>query len=219
LEVVKIAVGFGIDKIRLTGGEPLVRKGITDLITMISKIGGINDLALTTNGILLDQFARQLASAGLKRVNISLDTVNPEKYKYITRGGNIEHVLSGIESAKIAGLHPVKINAVLADSFSKNDRKDLEAFCLRNNLELRFIHPMNLGTGKFHSVEGGVGGRCNLCNRIRLTTNYLIKPCLFNGKGYDIRELGIVSALKMAVENKPLDGSINTVDEFYNIGG
>lgn len=219
VDVIRIGVDLGIDKIRLTGGEPLVRKGITDLVAMISDIEGIKDLAMTTNGVLLDQYARELASAGLKRINISLDTLDPEKYNYTTRGGVIENVFRGIASAKEAGLKPIKINCVLINSFTTSDRNNLEEFCQKHDLELRYIHQMNLEKGEFYPVEGGKGGQCNICNRIRLTANCMIKPCLFNGIGYNIRELGISHAIKMAVEHKPLNGTLNKVNEFYNIGG
>ena len=110
VEITKVAVSMGVDKVRITGGEPLVRKGIIDLIKMISAIAGINDLAMTTNGVLLNRFAKPLAEAGLNRVNISLDTMDPEKYHSITRLGKIEAVFRGIEAAQLAELNPIKIN-------------------------------------------------------------------------------------------------------------
>jgi GTP 3',8-cyclase len=219
VEVIRIAVELGINKVRLTGGEPLMRKGICDLVAMISDIGGIRDLAMTTNGVLLEQYAPDLARAGLNRINISLDTLDPEKFKYITRGGELDDVLRGIESARDAGLKPIKINSVLSDLLDMKDRSDLEEFCQNQGLGLRFIHQMNLETGKFYPVEGGRGGQCNKCNRLRLTSNGLVKPCLFDSMGYDIREIGIRRAIKMAVENKPLHGTLNMTGEFYNIGG
>ena len=109
-EVAKVAVSMGVDKIRITGGEPLVRKNIVELIRMISSLEGVKDFGLTTNGIYLTKYAQQLADAGLHRVNISLDTMNPEKYKQVTRLGDINQVFEGIKAAKKAGLHPVKIN-------------------------------------------------------------------------------------------------------------
>ena len=219
VEVIRIGVEHGIDKIRLTGGEPLMRKGICDLVAMISDIEGIRDLAMTTNGVLLEQYAPDLARAGLNRVNISLDTLNPEKYKYITRGGKLNDVLRGIVAAKDAGLKPVKINSVLSNILDKKDRNDLEKYCQNQGFGLRFIHQMNLDTGRFYPVEGGGGGQCNVCNRLRLTSNGLVKPCLFDSLGYDIREIGISKAIMMAVENKPLHGTLNRTSEFYNIGG
>jgi len=219
VQVIKEAVGLGINKIRLTGGEPLVRKGICDLVAMISAIEGIKDLAMTTNGILLDKYARSLASAGLKRVNISLDTLNPDGYKSLTRGGSIDDVLRGIEAAKEAGLKPVKINCVLGHSSGMGEREDMQEFCRKHDLELRFIRQMDLETGSFHPIEGSGGGKCSICNRIRLTANGLVKPCLFNDAGYNIRELGISKAIKMAVLNKPLNGTYSKANQFYNIGG
>jgi len=219
VEVIRIAVDLGIDKIRLTGGEPLVRKGIINLLAMISGIAGIRDLAMTTNGVLLGKYARQLASTGLKRVNISLDALDPEKYKYISGRSSVDQVLRGIDAAKAAGLYPIKINAVITSSLTPRDRENLEEFCRSKDLELRFIHQMNLETGTFYPVEGGKGGRCNSCNRIRLTASGLIKPCLFNGTGYNLRELGIKRAMKLAVDHKPLNGTVNRANAFYNIGG
>ncbi len=116
VEFTKIAVSKGIDKVRITGGEPLVRNGIVDLISMISGIKGIKDLSMTTNGVFLDKYADDLIEAGLQRVNISLDTVDPEKYKQITRVGNVQKVFDGIKAAKKAGLKPIKINCVIQNS-------------------------------------------------------------------------------------------------------
>ena len=104
--IVKQGADDGITKVRLTGGEPLVRKGIVDLVSQLSSIDEIKDLSMTTNGILLDQFAQQLADAGLDRVNISLDTLSAEKYKSITRGGDINKVYDGINAAKAADYFP-----------------------------------------------------------------------------------------------------------------
>src|SRR5450759_933453 len=106
----RVAVENGVTKVRITGGEPLVRKGVTALVRMISDIEGIEDLSMTTNGVLLNQFAVDLKNAGLQRVNISLDTIDPEKFKAITRTGDINDVFEGITAAKNAGLSPVKIN-------------------------------------------------------------------------------------------------------------
>ena len=116
IATVKYGVSKGINKVRLTGGEPLVRKGIVNLVQLISEIKGINDLAMTTNGVHLTQYAKELKQAGLMRVNISLDTLNPDKFKQITRIGNLNDVLLGIEAAKNAGLNPIKINCVIKQS-------------------------------------------------------------------------------------------------------
>ncbi len=219
VHVSKVAVNMGVDKIRITGGEPLVRRGIVDLVARIAKIEGLKDFGMTTNGIVLDKFAQPLADAGLQRVNISLDTLNPKRYKEITRLGDINNVFRGIEAAKKAGLLPIKINCVIKKSHNEPDAQDVANFCKENDLQIRFIHEMNLATGEFSVVEGGTGGDCKICNRIRLTANGLIKPCLFSDIGYNIRELGAEEAIKTAVDNKPKNGTANHTGEFYNIGG
>ena len=219
VSIVKIAVDLGIDKFRITGGEPLVRKGIVDLIHMLSLINGVKDLALTTNGILLENFAEPLAKAGLNRINISLDTLNPEKFKILTRGGDISDVLRGIDVAKKTSLSPIKINCVVKDSSSEKDALEVKEFCIKNGLQARFIHQMNLAEGSFAIVEGGSGGDCKNCNRLRVTSNAKIKPCLFRDTEYDIRALGIEKAFELALLSKPEKGSKNHYNCFNNIGG
>jgi len=174
---------------------------------------------MTTNGTLLDQFAGDLKKAGLQRINISLDTVDPEKYVYLTRKGDLNDVFKGIEAAKKANLIPIKINCVIKESKSEKDAMEVSEFCKSNGLELRYIKEMDLVKGTFSTVDGGSGGRCSSCNRLRLTSNGKLKPCLFNNTGFDIRELGYERAIKMAIEMKPEQGLNNNRDEFYNIGG
>jgi GTP 3',8-cyclase len=215
----RVAASYGISKVRITGGEPLVRKGITALIRMIADIEGIADLSMTTNGVLLEQFAAELKSAGLHRINISLDTVDPEKFRYISRTGDLNDVLKGIKSAKEAGLFPVKINCVIQESKDEEDAVEVMRFCKDNDLEIRYIHQMDLVKGHFSSIIGGIGGDCSLCNRLRLTANGKLKPCLFNDIELDIRELGYEKAIQMAVDLKPECGSFNNTGKFYNIGG
>lgn len=219
LSVVKEAIPMGISKVRITGGEPLVRKNIVELVKMIGKAEGIKDFGLTTNGVLLNIFAQQLADAGLHRINISLDTIDPVRYHEITRTGNIAAVFAGIEAAKKAGLTPIKINCVVKRSSMEKDAMEVKEFCRRQGLEVRFIHEMDLESGCFTVVEGGTGGDCLQCNRLRLTANGFIKPCLFNNAGYSIRELGIREALTKAIQTKPERGSINDINRFHNIGG
>ena len=219
VEVVKEAVALGIDKVRITGGEPLVRKGVEQLVAMISGIPGIRDFGLTTNGQMLSTIAQKLVDAGLHRINISLDTVNPGRYKELTRGGDIRQVFRGIEVARKAGLKPVKINCVVGNSSLENDALEVKAFCKKNELQIRFIHKMDLEKGCFSVVEGGSGGDCSGCNRLRLTADGMIKPCLFNNLEFDIRELGIRDALLKAILQKPEKGSMNTINKFHNIGG
>ena len=214
----RVAVSNGITKVRLTGGEPLVRKDIVELVLMLADIEGLEDLSMTTNGILLTKFAPDLKKAGLNRINISLDTVNPENYCQITRNGNLEQVLEGIEAARIAGLEPIKVNCVLLGQPDEETRH-LKQFCDERGLKLRFIHQMNLKTGEFSTVEGGEGGNCSKCNRVRLLANGDIKPCLFSDLAYNIRKLGHQEALNVALGNKPKNGTYNKSGEFYNIGG
>lgn len=221
-EIVKVtetAVRKGIDKVRLTGGEPLVRKGIVDLVKMIGQIEGIKDYSMTTNAILLDRYAQELAESGLHRVNISLDTLNAEKFRQITRGGDIQKVFDGIKAAKEVGLEPVKINCVIKESRTEPDAVEVAKFCNKNNLMVRFIKEMDLETGSFSVVQGGSGGDCAHCNRLRLASDGLIKPCLFSDMGYSVRELGAERAIDLAIGNKPVSGHRNLTGKFYNIGG
>ena len=219
LGVVRLAVTLGINKVRITGGEPLVRKGIVPFIARVAGIPGILDLGLTTNGILLEEFAKPLADAGLHRINISLDTMDPARFREITRGGELNKVLQGIEASRQAGLQPIKINCVIQNSSDEPDARAVRRFCDGNGLEVRFIHQMNLGEGCFTIVENGHGGDCRNCNRLRLTANGRIKPCLFSDLEFDIRSLGIKEAFQLAAGLKPECGSVNTSDLFHNIGG
>ena len=215
----RIAVQKGISKVRITGGEPLIRKGIVTLVEMLAGIEGISDLSMTTNGVLLKQFAADLRKAGLKRINISLDTVDPAGFRYITRGGDINDVLEGINAAVISGLTPVKINCVIKESKEDIDAQGVTLFCEKNNLEIRYIRQMDLVKGHFSRVEGGTGGNCVQCNRLRLTSTGKLKPCLFSNLEFDIRQMGYGEAIMKAIESKPECGSFNLSDEFYNIGG
>jgi cyclic pyranopterin phosphate synthase len=215
----RVAVKCGVTRVRITGGEPLVRRGIVTLIKMIADIEGIKDLSLTTNGILLSRFAEELKSAGLNRVNISLDTVNPQKFTFLTRGGNLNDVFNGIEAAKLAGIDPVKINCVVKNSKNEENARRVADFCKRKKLEIRYIRQMDLVKGYFSTVDGGTGGNCVLCNRLRLTANGKLKPCLFDDIEFDIRAMGYEEALVKAIDSKPECGSSNITGEFYNIGG
>ena len=217
--LVEYGAGKGINKIRITGGEPLMRKGITDLIKMISDIPGIRDIGMTTNGILLDSYADQLKKSGLNRVNISLDTLNPDKYKDITRRGNLNSALKGIDAALSAGLEPVKINFVKIPGLNETDEFEIRSFCKMKGLQLRIIRQMNLNTGEFYPVDGGEGGICTLCNRLRLTSDGHLVPCLHSNLRYNIRSLGIEESFRLALENKPLCGVGSDANTFYAIGG
>lgn len=219
VDVVQVAVTMGVDKVRITGGEPLVRKGVVGLVQSLAGISGIRDLSMTTNGQLLEAFAFPLAEAGLHRVNISLDTMDPIEYNRITRGGDIDPVFRGIEKAIQAGLMPIKINCVVSHSSSEPVAQQVLEYGRKMNLEVRFIRQMNLKEGCFAVVEGGDGGDCSRCNRLRLTSNGFIKPCLFNDIAFPVRILGPVKAIREAINHKPLCGTQNHVNTFSNIGG
>lgn len=214
----RVAVAEGISKVRITGGEPLVRKGVTELVRMLAEIGGITDLSMTTNGIMLADHAEGLAEAGLMRVNVSLDTMDPEKFRTVTRGGDLRAVLRGIAAAQKAGLRPVKINCVIK-STPDEEARAVAGYCMREGLEVRFIRQMDLASGTFSVVHGGSGGHCARCNRLRLTSEGILRPCLFSDNGFSIRELGAEEALHRALAAKPERGTANHVNGFYNIGG
>lgn len=221
-EIARIAeksVGMGIDKIRLTGGEPLVRRDIVNLVSMISGIEGIIDFSMTTNGTLLMRFAKELKEAGLHRVNISLDTLDPVYYREITRGGNLHDVLKGIESAEKAGLTPIKLNCVVRESSDENNARQVANFAKKRGLEVRYIRCMNMEEGLFWHVEGGTGGDCGICNRLRLSSDGKIYPCLFGEKYFCVRTLDIEEALKKAVEEKPETGFRSVHKSLITIGG
>ena len=218
VKVVEVGARLGISKIRLTGGEPLLRKGIVDMVRRIKSVPGIIEVGMTTNGSALHHFAQKLKSAGLDRVNISLDTLNAAKFHQITKG-YLHKVLQGIDAALVAGLTPVKINFVRIKGVNEEDEAEIKIFCHNKGLELRYIRQMNLETGEFYPVEGGEGGVCSLCNRLRLTANGLIKPCLHSNFGYSIREYGIENAFGLALNKKPEKGIGSNTHQFYNIGG
>lgn len=142
--IVKEFVKLGVNKVRITGGEPLVKKGIIDLLTKIGQIEGITDLAMTTNGELLNTYARDIKSAGVKRLNISLDTFDPMKYKRITRGGDLATVLEGIELAKELGF-VIKLNTVYMKGVNDDEVDTFIEFSIKHNIDVRFIELMPIG--------------------------------------------------------------------------
>lgn len=215
----KVAVSYGIDKVRLTGGEPLVRKNIEYLVAELAKISEIKDLSMTTNGFLLAKYATLLKESGLQRINISLDTLNPDTFRKITRIGNLPDVLNGIEAAQKAGLQPIKINCVIQNNPNEPDALAVAEFCKQHHFQVRFIRQMNLQHGEFWPVYGGKGGNCHSCNRLRLTSDGFLLPCLFSDKSYHIKELGYAKAIETAIAQKPKSGSQNHNLGFYNIGG
>jgi cyclic pyranopterin phosphate synthase len=218
-EVVGQAVGLGITRIRFTGGEPLVRPGLEQLVGMVAALPGLTDLALSTNGLLLGAQAAGLAAAGLRRVNISLDTLSPERYRALTRGGDLALVLAGIAAARAAGLAPVKLNCVVRRSCLEPDAQAVAAWAAEQGLEVRFIHRMDAASGTFSVVQGGAGGDCPRCSRLRLSCAGVVRPCLFCDQGFSVRELGAREALVQAVAQKPAAGGPCADNWIRAVGG
>jgi GTP 3',8-cyclase len=144
--VVRVAAELGVTKVRLTGGEPTVRPNLVDLVRRIAAVPEIRDLAMTTNGILLSRLAQPLARAGLKRINVSLDSLDAEKFRRITRWGNLDDLLAGLDAAREAGLSPIKLNAVVVRGFNEDDVVDVARLTLAHAWDVRFIEMMPFGS-------------------------------------------------------------------------
>ncbi len=234
VRIVRLAVEMGLSHVRLTGGEPLVRQGIVDLVAELARIPGLDDLAMTTNGTLLPQYAAPLARAGLQRVNVSLDTLQAERFTRITRCGRLEDVLLGWQAALDAGLRPVKVNMVVIRGLNDDHVVDMARLTLEPDWHIRFIEVMPLGDGALWSGDGvvpadeirarieaalgpltavrgerGIGPAryyhlpdaagtigfispvsehfCHACNRLRLTSDGLLLPCLLSNLSIDLR--------------------------------
>ncbi len=145
LAIVRAAANLGIDKVRLTGGEPTVRAGVVDLVRSIAAVPGLRDLSMTTNGLLLQEMAEPLARAGLRRVNISLDTLDRQKFLCLTRRDRFDDVWAGIEAAEAAGLGPIRINVVVVRGHNEEDVADLARLTLERSWDIRFIEMMPFG--------------------------------------------------------------------------
>lgn len=272
-DIVEVAVELNIKKIRLTGGEPLLRQDIVEIVQGI-KDRGIEKIYITTNGILLSEKIEKLKKAGLKGVNISLDTLDREQFNYITRGGDLERVLQGIEKALNLNLE-VKINSVIMKDINENAIEELAKLTLNNQLDVRFIELMPIGQGKkftgisnndiydrlekifefdrdykeikgvstyykLKDSKGNIGFIspinscfCETCNKIRLTSDGVIKRCL-NSKGNtnikesldkNVEKEEIKEILEQEIFKKPekhLFGKENKDEELKNmnaIGG
>lgn len=145
LRIIRVAVTMGISKIRITGGEPLIRRGVVDFVTSLIAIEDIHDISLTTNGTLLEAFAAKLFTAGMKRINISLDSLDPSKYAHITRGGELGKVLAGIEEVRRIGFAPIKINTVAIKGFNDDEIVNFAKLSLHKPFQIRFIELMTMG--------------------------------------------------------------------------
>ena len=146
LTLVRVAASLGVDKIRLTGGEPTIRRGVTELVRAINGIPGIQRIAMTTNGVRLGELAAPLADAGLCQVNVSIDSLQPDRFRKITRRGNLDDVWRGIEAAQRVGMDPIKLNCVVTRGFNDDEVSDLAKLTLVNPWEIRFIELMPLGS-------------------------------------------------------------------------
>lgn len=158
-EIVKAYVELGIKKIRLTGGEPLVRKGIIEICKRIKSVNGVEELCLTTNGYYLPELAKELKEVGVNRLNISLDTLNKNKFKRITRNGDLDIVLSGINEAQNVGFNDIKINCVLIKGFNDTEINDFISFAIENNVTIRFIELMPIGEATKMEESGFVSNK------------------------------------------------------------
>ncbi|MEJ2209636.1 MAG: GTP 3',8-cyclase MoaA [Anaerolineae bacterium] len=237
--VVRAAAGLGISKVRLTGGEPLARLGLAEFVAMVAATPGIDDVSMTTNGTLLARHAAELAAAGLQRVNISLDSLRPERFRQITRRDRLDDVLAGVEAARAAGLVPIKFNTVVVRGVNDDEIVDLARRTITHGWHVRFIELMPIGAnvgwagdgivpvaemrrrieqalGPLQAVHGPVGngparyfhlqgsdGRaasgsigfigaqsehfCPACNRLRLTADGRLRPCLLSDDEIDLR--------------------------------
>ena len=216
--VVAYGVKHGIRKVRLTGGEPLMRRGIVSLVEKLARMEGIDDLGMTTNGTQLRKYANALRAAGLHRLNISLDTLDASEFSRSTGGGKLAEVLDGIDAAREAGFGRIKLNCVVAESKNEPAARKVGAFGEQEGLEVRYIRRMNLTTGEFWEVIGGEGGKCDRCNRLRLAATGEIYPCLFSNESFSVRRLGIARAFNLALRHKPACGH-KSDRLFYQIGG
>ena len=275
--IVKVAADSGINKVRITGGEPLVRASLPELVRMLARIDTIDDISLTTNGVLLAPIAAELKAAGLQRVNISLDTMKPDKFKYITRFGNLNDTLKGIETAKLAGLNPVKINVVVMAGINDDELLDFARKTVTEGWHVRFIERMpftssesltsslisvsemrqrleslgklepchtSAGNGpakyfRLPEASGTIGfitpvteHFCFHCNRLRLTADGKLRPCLLSDEAIDLKQAlrsGASSAelkglIEEAIARKPrehrlADGYVSGDHSFSQVGG
>ena len=247
ITAVEAAASVGITKIRITGGEPLVKKNIVSICRRIAAVKGIEEVCLTTNGILLPQLGKALKDAGVKRINLSLDTLDPAKYAHITRTGRLEAFYDGLHAAFEAGFEKIKVNAVLIGGFNDNEIESLANLTRQYPLDMRFIELMPIldsdefgeaayvscskvlerlpeaepagqdgGVAKLYRLPGAKGNIglispinahfCGACNRIRLTADGKLKPCLHRAQEYCLKGMdlaGMQAVMKEAIWNKP----------------
>ena len=178
--VIKAFGELGVSRIRITGGEPLVRKNIPDLAHRLSLLPGIEDLSLSTNAVQLKRYAEQLKQANVTRLNVSLDSLNEQRFKNITNGGKLNKVLDGLMAAKAAGFYPIKINTVLMKGVNEDEAEDLVAFCIEHGFALRFIETMPIG----NTGRDATNHYLNLQEvKSRLAEKYELIPSMMPGGG------------------------------------
>ena len=222
-DVVGGAVRLGIGKVRLTGGEPLVRKGAAGFVRILRDIDGLEEISMTTNGILLTpHLAVELKDVGLDRLNISLDTLDPARYRELTRGGDVEDVLRGISAAQEAGFMGTKVNMVVSPPGSREDIDMMQSFCAREGLVLQTINRFSLSkrtcdTESPHDMDRPLP--CEKCNRLRLTADGYLKPCLFSDVEIKVDFDNIEESIRKAVEAKPAEGTSCSERSMRQIGG
>ncbi len=244
---VEAAASLGITKLRITGGEPLVKKNIISICRRAAAVAGIREVCLTTNGILLPQLAKPLREAGVKRLNLSLDTVDEGKYAYITRIGQLDNFWAGLDAAFQAGFEKIKINAVLIGGFNEEEISGLAQLTRKYPVDMRFIEmmpmydsgdfdkeafipcsrvldalpeavpvPQDGGVARLYRLPGAMGNIglispvsahfCKECNRLRLTADGKLKPCLHSRQEYSLKGLdfaGMRQVFQEAIWNKP----------------
>ena len=217
-EVARAAVGLGVSKIRLTGGEPLVKRGIVNLVRMIASIDGLEHLAMTTNGTLLARYARDLKEAGLDSINVSLDTLDPDRYRELTRGGRIDDAREGIAAAIAAGF-PVKINMVVLEDTTEGEISRMREFCSRLGARLQLINHYELVREKGEEYAFDRPPSCATCNRIRLMADGMLKPCLHSDDEVPLDFSRLAESLREAILAKPRRGGVCTNRVMPQIGG
>jgi len=217
-QIVKEAAGIGIKKVRLTGGEPLIKKDIEVLIKKLSAIEEIKELCLTTNGTMLDRKAKILKQAGLTSLNISLDTLQPVKYREITRGGNLADVIRGINQALYENF-VIKINMVVLTGKNEDEIDDIRKFCLDRNIRLQLIRNFDLHNNKNDEYTYDRPPKCTACNRLRLLSDGTLKPCLHSDIEFKVNFDNIRESLEQAILAKPQKGSLCNSRKMFEIGG
>ena len=219
--IVREAVKLGITKLRLTGGEPLLRPDIDQLVKRLADIIGINELTMTTNGTYLADIAENLKKNGLNRINISVDSLDPLKYERITRGGNLNMALNGVNAAIEAELTPIKINMVIFADTTDDEVDQMTEFCRVKGLQLQKI--MQFSLYDRHDLSRRFNAdrppECAKCNRLRLTADGFLKPCLFSEDEVKVDFNDIHGSILRAIELKPKSGSSCRTRVMSQIGG